>query len=459
MSDRWLSSVVSVQSTDPANSAFGTAYVAKHEDDTSFLVTCAHVVQDVGGADQVQAGRQPARVVVSGSPDGADDVAVLATDRLAAPALPLGFDAERGRPVSVIGFRPIQLASRLYAVEPVDATLGTPMELVGQQGRFAAWQLRFVDSGIDRGYSGSPIVDAATREVVAMAVYRENEQRAIAITTDVLRTIWPDGLRDLVAPPVVLRGIEFGYVPSSPVTIGTPARQAAELAELTHRESFRAEAPQHEVEVPGFYLARYPVRIRDYAEFVAATGHRVPYRSDELSRPYSWDRATGSYPDGSADLPIVLVSWHDAVAYCRWLGARLPTEPEWEKAAGGRPPRTWPWGEDWDTGRANTMEGERGRCLPVGALSPGGDSPYGLADLAGNVWEWCSTVFEPYPYQTADGREQPNALGDRVIRGGAWGNSRREARCAAREHAPPEDFGFSIGFRLALSRDAPVLDG
>ncbi|MCI0688606.1 MAG: SUMF1/EgtB/PvdO family nonheme iron enzyme [Sporichthyaceae bacterium] len=453
MTDRLLGSVLPVRSTDEGNAAFGTAFVVSHDQARTYLVTCAHVVRDVGGDSQVLAGDQRAGVVAYGSPDGADDIAVLATDRIAATPMALGFDAERGRAVSVLGFRSVQLGARLLAVEPVDSTLGPQMALDSPSGRNTAWQLQFAERGLDQGYSGSPIVDVVTEEVVAIAAYRQDERRAIAIAVTGLRALWPDGLPDLAAP-VTVAGTEFVYVPSSPFSMGTPQRDADELAELGKRESFRAEAPRHEVDLPGYYIGRLPVSNAQYAQFVSATGHRVPYRDDPWSRPYSWDQQTRAFPAEIADLPVVLVSWHDARAYCEWLEVRLPTEAEWEKAASGRTPHLWPWGDDWDEERCNTVEGGRDACLPVGALSPAGDSGYRVADLAGNVWEWCASQFDPYPYRVDDGREQPGAPGTRVIRGGAWGNDRWAARCAAREHAAPDEYGFSIGFRIALSRDA-----
>ncbi|MCX6030917.1 MAG: SUMF1/EgtB/PvdO family nonheme iron enzyme [Chloroflexi bacterium] len=145
---------------------------------------------------------------------------------------------------------------------------------------------------------------------------------------------------------------------------------------------------------------RYPVTNSQYQLFLAATGHRPPL---------FWK--DGQYPAAAADHPVVGVSFHDAVAFCRWareimgLPLRLPTEVEWEKAARGTDGRLYPWGDAWNPALCNNREGKAKGTTPVTQFSPAGDSVYGVADLAGNVQEWCSSLFGPYPYDPADGRE------------------------------------------------------
>jgi formylglycine-generating enzyme required for sulfatase activity len=122
----------------------------------------------------------------------------------------------------------------------------------------------------------------------------------------------------------------------------------------------------------------------------------------------------------------VYVTWHDAMAYCRWLARvtgrayRLPSEAEWEKAARGTDGRIWPWGNKWDSKRCNSREGGPGNTTPVGQYSPQGDSPYGCVDMAGNVWEWTLSLLKDYPYDPKDGREDAQAEGRRRLRGGAF---------------------------------------
>ena len=254
-------------------------------------------------------------------------------------------------------------------------------------------------------------------------------------------------------PPAAFRhrGKEYVFVPGGAFVMGTPPERAESLNELDSRDAFSAESPQGEIEVGSFYMARYPVTNAEYKEFVDATGRRVPYRNDEMSQPFNWDIDARSYPAGMADHPVVLVSWHDARAYCEWLGGRLPTEAEWEKAGRGTEGREWPWGNTWQDDRCNSRETGLGKTSAVGQFSPRGDSPYGIADMAGNVWEWCSSVFDPYPYRAEDERESATSRGKRILRGGTFGMPSEKVRCAFRNGAYPDEYGFSIGLRVAFS--------
>jgi formylglycine-generating enzyme required for sulfatase activity len=204
-------------------------------------------------------------------------------------------------------------------------------------------------------------------------------------------------------------------------------------------------------------LSTTAVTNAQYGEFVRATGHPAP--------PH-WQ--SGAVPAALERHPVTYVDWHDATAFCRWAGARLPTEAEWEKAARGLDGRLFPWGDDEPSPPAASTEGgataratygggpKHGRTSRVGG-HPSGASPYGLHDLAGNVWEWVSSVYAPYPYDAGDGREDPGSPLARVLRGGSYASPTwRHLRCAARSRSAPGRRSPHIGFRIA--RDRPPAD-
>jgi formylglycine-generating enzyme required for sulfatase activity len=209
--------------------------------------------------------------------------------------------------------------------------------------------------------------------------------------------------------------------------------------------SFPGEEPVHAVKVAAFSLAQHPVIQAAYHVFVQETGHR---------QPAGWKRHG---PDAAQrNAPVVGVSLRDAEAYCRWLSShtgytyRLPSEPEWVLAARGcEQMRRYPWGNQSDARRANHWTGQASRLGAVG-LFPEGRGPYGHDDLAGNVWEWCSSLARPYPYNPLDGREDPaNDSEPRVMHGGSWRSQPDSLRCSARQQELPGDRFPVVGFRLA----------
>lgn len=213
--------------------------------------------------------------------------------------------------------------------------------------------------------------------------------------------------------------------------------------------------PQHQVFVADFYLDRWPVTNAEYKKFIDATGHPIP--NYEVSwcdtQGYNWEPQTRMYPEGKAEHPVVLVTWEDAMAYAAWAGKRLPTEAEWERAARGTAGRRYPWGDDLCSGRCNCKDAGLHSTSPVGAFSPDGDTPEGLVDMVGNVWEWTNSLFAPFPYNPNDGRESRQTIGFRVLRGASWVNDAPIANCLSRLDG---DFQFynNVGFRCAVSPEA-----
>jgi formylglycine-generating enzyme required for sulfatase activity len=239
--------------------------------------------------------------------------------------------------------------------------------------------------------------------------------------------------------------MELVRVPGGKFLMGTTDEQIQDMLkrfdwakEWREKGWFSPEQPAGPVELAEFTIGKYPVTNAQYAAFAKATG-----RKDAIT--------------GKDDHPVVNVSWDDAVAFAEWLSVqtgklfRLPTEAEWEKAARGTDGRIYPWGDAWDPKKANTREGGAGRTTPVGQYSPGGDSPYGCADMAGNVWEWTSSLYRPYPYEPGDGREDLKAGGARVLRGGAYYDDPGGVRCACRFRDLPDYGSGDIGFRVVAS--------
>jgi len=156
--------------------------------------------------------------------------------------------------------------------------------------------------------------------------------------------------------------------------------------------------------------------------------------------------------------PVVGITWYEARAYCAWLSAqtgqpfRLPTEAEWEAAARGQAGRRFAYDDDFDAARCNTFESHIRRTTPVGVF-PGGETPdTGLVDMAGNVWEWTSSLYASYPYVSSDGRENPiTGDGPRVVRGGSWGNFSGGARATYRYNGNPVVRDGGQGFRVVCS--------
>ncbi len=273
----------------------------------------------------------------------------------------------------------------------------------------------------------------------------------------------------------------FLLIPDGPFYMGSDL-----LNDPAARES---EQPQHEISLPAYYIARHLVTVAQFKAFVEDSGYQL---ANTLSL------------NGRLSHPVVYVSWQDAMRYCEWLTeklkemasrrikdwvmsetgryfweglengglvAALPSEAEWEKAARGAISSSkeedtdhrsaiYPWGNEFDTNKANTAETGLGTTSPVGCFTMGA-SPYGVLDMAGNVWEWTRTLWGTefaqssffYPYNPSDGRENLYSAANvlRVIRGGSFFYHSWHTRISSRGRSLPPELDWDIGFRVAVT--------
>jgi iron(II)-dependent oxidoreductase len=210
------------------------------------------------------------------------------------------------------------------------------------------------------------------------------------------------------------------------------------------------EQPGHQTFLPTFYIDRNLVTVVEFTAFVQAKGPTGPHGEmylDVHDPDNRIQQRDGVWlPDRGFELhPVGEVSWYGALAYCQWRQKRLPSEAEWEKAARGTDGRLYPWGNDLPRPDL-VFFGFRGQTVPVGQY-PTGASPYGVLDMAGQVWEWTTSIFRPYPYDMHDGRED---LAVAASRGGSSSSPAERRTATAREIILPvrQATGHAyIGFR------------
>ena len=216
------------------------------------------------------------------------------------------------------------------------------------------------------------------------------------------------------------------------------------------------ERPARAVHLREYEIDRMPVRNADFARFLERFGPLA----DVGARYFDWDdrdarihRVSEAWraDDGYEKHPVVEVSWLGAVAYCRWVGKRLPTEAEWEKAARSDDQRLYPWGDAMPTIQHARFKSGWNETVRVGTYSLGA-SHYGALDMAGNVWQWVSSSYRPYPYHTDDGREDAAPGPVRATRGGGHDSPIFELRTTERGRnlsRNPAAGHHNIGFRCA----------
>jgi len=251
-------------------------------------------------------------------------------------------------------------------------------------------------------------------------------------------------------------GATMVYVPSGKFLMGG-----------SEEEGYADEWPQHVVSINGFWIDRTEVTNHQFEMFIKATDYRTDAENEGTRGVYSdaaedigiVQGANWQHPEGAEsnlaerlDDPAIQVTWRDADAYCRWTGGRLPTEAEWEKAAGGSDGRRYPWGNDPLTCKNVVMRcGQPWKPMAVGS-KPSGASLYGGVDMLGNVAEWVSDLYakDAYHHSATNNPTGPATGMDRVLRGGSWTYPPSEIRRAVRW---PVAAGFrsnASGFRCAL---------
>ncbi|MDO9303199.1 MAG: bifunctional serine/threonine-protein kinase/formylglycine-generating enzyme family protein, partial [Anaerolineales bacterium] len=248
---------------------------------------------------------------------------------------------------------------------------------------------------------------------------------------------------------ILSNGMEFMRVPAGKFLMGSDNG----LSE----KHVLSEKPQHTVDIPyDYWIARFPITNEQYNIYIQAEG---------IDHPVSdWEK--------KKDHPVVNVTWLSATKYCKWLSTllktklqsemlvRLPTEAEWEKAARGTDGRKFPWGNTFDKNKCNSEEGERSSTTSVSLYSTQGDSPYGCADMTGNVGEWTHSLEKNYPYDAKDGREDEISSFSvkRVIRSGGFLMSGFFASCTYRQGDYSRGQSDWKGFRVAVVSAASQVD-
>lgn len=200
------------------------------------------------------------------------------------------------------------------------------------------------------------------------------------------------------------------------------------------------ERPAHPVNVAAFQIDRFEVTHALFDAFVQATGYQS--ENEKAGKAQTWRNL---FTADTAENPVAVVSWNDAVAFCEWAGKRLPSEAEWEFAARGTDGRIYPWGNAFDASKFNgKASGIRGTAH-VGSY-PVGASAFGVDDMAGNVWEWTADWYQAYP-----GGANSQFFGEkfRVTRGGGWFDEDKQVRATNRSSADPSASNDDLGFRCA----------
>ena len=296
------------------------------------------------------------------------------------------------------------------------------------------WGIRSIVTG---GSDGEDEALVATRTAEALAVVPSDTPAPIP-TTDIEAN--PEEIETLIPTPASMESQNPGVPPPQPTLGSTWLRPADEMTmvyvpegtfPMGSEDGGSDESPVHDVTLDGFWIDQTEVTNAQYALCIEA------------------GICSGSV-SGEDDHPVVNVNWHEAEAYCAWVGGKLPTEAQWEYAARGEDGRIYPWGDETPDCEIANYSGCVGDTSPVGSY-PDGASWVGALDMAGNVWEWASDWYasDYYENSPAENPEGPNSSSSKVVRGGAWFNYAFVVRTSNRNRFQPEYRYFNLGFRCA----------
>jgi formylglycine-generating enzyme required for sulfatase activity len=272
----------------------------------------------------------------------------------------------------------------------------------------------------------------------------------------------------IVDAHVTLKGVwirELVHIPAGDFIMGSdPA--------VDQQDIWKNEQPQHVHPTGEYYIGRFEISNEEYAAFIADDGYHDPewwstegwtWRvENNIEAPNAWNQwPNPANTNGTMfpDIPTGWISWFEAEAFCTWAGGRLPTEPEWEKAGRGTDGRIWPWGNTWDVNKCDCNDPYAVHSpAPVGSYSPQGDSPYGISDAIGDLFEYTSDWMDDDIYgQYATGdftppAEDPKYPGMKVARGGSYGEgyATGHLRLAFRGPCGLSNNHGLVGFRIVF---------